>query len=296
MTEYFDISRKIIASVTSEGWKTIPHVCIVYEADVSLLMDVLQSCNRDRPSAGRISFNSVILRVLIEGIRACPKMNGHIKFNPWLVSGKVTTMEHIDISLPITYGDGKMATINLPQMENRSVREIQAMVADFRARIENTRMDRVLYRTGLEDTFSELRKGNAAKAVGRLLGAKLGPGRVRLGGRKSAGNEDCLKPENIKQGSITISNMGSLYKPWKGSCTILEIIPPQLCALAVGAVQKRAVADEEDRICVARIVPITIAFDHRALDTAELVPFMQTLDRLLQDREWLEREICNTIP
>ena len=291
MTEYFDISRKIIANMTSEGWKTVPHVCLVYDADVSVLMDALRRYNRDRAADERISFNSAILRVLIEGIKACPKMNGHIRFSPWLVSGKVTTPEHIDISLPITYGDGKMTTINLPHMEDMSVHEIQAMIAAFRTRIENTYMDRVLYRTGLEDTFSKLKKGNVPKAVGRLLGAKLGPGRVRIDRRKSAGNKDRLTPENIRQGSITVSNMGSLYKEWKGSCTILEIIPPQLCALAVGAVQKRAVVGDEDRICTAEIVPITIAFDHRALDTADLVPFLQTLDRVLQDRAWLEREI-----
>ncbi len=291
MTEYFDISRKIIANMTSEGWKTIPHVCIVYDADAGVLMDVLRSYNRDRAANERISFNSMILRVLIEGIKACPKMNGHLKFSPWLVSGKVTPLAHIDISLPITYGDGKMITINLPHTEDKSVHEIQDMIEDFRARVENTYMDRVLYRTGLEDTFSELRKGNVAKAIGRLLGAKLGPGRVRIDRRKSEGRKEPLRPENIRQGSITVSNMGSLYKQWKGNCTILEIIPPQLCALAIGAVQKRAVADEGDRICIAEIVPITIAFDHRALDTADLVPFMKTLDRVLQDRARLEREI-----
>ena len=291
MTEYFDISRKIIANMTSEGWKTVPHVCLVYDANVSLLMDVLRRYHRDRASAGKVSFNSAILRILIEGIKTCPKMNGHIRFSPWLVSGKVTTLEHIDISLPITYGDGKMTTINLPHMEDKSVHEIQAMIAAFRARIENTDMDRVLYRTGLEDTFSELRKGKLPKAIGRLLGAKLGPGRVRIGRRKSAGSEDRLRPENIKQGSITVSNMGSLYKQWEGSCTILEIIPPQLCALAIGAVQKRAVVDEADNIRAAEIVPITIAFDHRALDTADLIPFMQTLDSVLQDRAWLERAL-----
>ena len=291
MTEYFDISRKIIANMTSEGWKTVPHVCLVYDANVSLLMDVLRRYHRDRASAGKVSFNSVILRILIEGIKTCPKMNGHIRFSPWLVSGKVTTLEHIDISLPITYGDGKMTTINLPHMEDKSIHEIQAMIAAFRARIENTDMDRVLYRTGLEDTFSELRKGKLPKAIGRLLGAKLGPGRVRIDRRKSAGSEDRLRPENIKQGSITVSNMGSLYKQWEGSCTILEIIPPQLCALAIGAVQKRAVVDEADNIRAAEIVPITIAFDHRALDTADLIPFMQTLDSVLQDRAWLERAL-----
>ncbi len=291
MTEYFDISRKIIANMTSEGWKTVPHVCLVYDANVSLLMDVLRRYHRDRASAGKVSFNSVILRILIEGIKACPRMNGHIRFSPWLVSGKVTTLEHIDISLPITYGDGKMTTINLPHMEDKSVHEIQAMIAEFRAKIENTYMDRVLYRTGLEDTFSELRKGKLPKAIGRLLGAKLGPGRVRIDRRKSAGSEDRLRPENIKQGSITVSNMGSLYKQWEGSCTILEIIPPQLCALAIGAVQKRAVVDEADNIRAAEIVPITIAFDHRALDTADLIPFMQTLDSVLQDQAWLERAL-----
>ena len=291
MTEYFDISRKIIANMTSEGWKTVPHVCLVYDANVSLLMDVLRRYHRDRASAGKVSFNSVILRILIEGIKACPRMNGHIRFSPWLVSGKVTTLEHIDISLPITYGDGKMTTINLPHMEDKSVHEIQAMIAAFRARIENTDMDRVLYRTGLEDTFSELRKGKLPKAIGRLLGAKLGPGRVRIDRRRSAGSEDRLRPENIKQGSITVSNMGSLYKQWEGGCTILEIIPPQLCALAIGAVQKRAVVDEADNIRAAEIVPITIAFDHRALDTADLIPFMQTLDSVLQDRAWLERAL-----
>ena len=291
MTEYFDISRKIIANMTSEGWKTVPHVCLVYDANVSLLMDVLRRYNHDRASAGKVSFNSVILRTLIEGIKACPRMNGHIRFSPWLVSGKVTTLEHIDISLPITYGGGKMTTINLPHMEDKSVHEIQAMIAAFRARIESTDMDRVLYRTGLEDTFSELRKGKLPKAIGRLLGAKLGPGRVRIDRRKSAGSEDRLRPENIKQGSITVSNMGSLYKQWEGSCTILEIIPPQLCALAIGAVQKRAVVDEADNIRAAEIVPITIAFDHRALDTADLIPFMQTLDSVLQDRAWLERAL-----
>ena len=291
MTEYFDISRKIIANMTSEGWKTVPHVCLVYDANVSLLMDVLRCYHRDRASAGKVSFNSVILRILIEGIKACPRMNGHIRFSPWLVSGKVTTLEHIDISLPITYGDGKMTTINLPHMEDKSVHEIQAMIAEFRAKIENTYMDRVLYRTGLEDTFSELRKGKLPKAIGRLLGAKLGPGRVRIDRRKSAGSEDRLRPENIKQGSITVSNMGSLYKQWEGSCTILEIIPPQLCALAIGAVQKRAVVDEADNIRAAEIVPITIAFDHRALDTADLIPFMQTLDSVLQDQAWLERAL-----
>ncbi len=291
---YFDISRKIIANMTSEGWKTVPHVCIVYEADAGLLTDIVADFNRDRPAGSRISFNTAILRIVIEGIRACPKMNGHIRYSPWLVSGKTVFLKHIDISMPILYGDGKMITLTLPQAEKRSMSEIQALIEEYRDRIGKTEMDRILYQTGLEDTFSHLCHGKLVKAAGRLLGAKFGRGRVRLASGKkdeSLRGEKSLTPDNIRQGSITVSNMGSLYRGWKGSCAILEIIPPQLCALAIGAVQKRAVVDEEDRIRPARIVPITIAFDHRALDFGDIVPFMQCLDEKLADRAWLEKTV-----
>ena len=285
-THYFDINRKIIASMTSESWKSVPHVCIVYEADVDLLSEVLTSW-RSQSDGERISFNAALLRLVVEGICACPAMNGHVHYHPWLVSGKVIYLEHIDISMPMRYGKDRMITVTLPQMEKRSMREIQAMIADFKAKLESAQMDRVLFKTGLSDTFSRLRHGHVLMAAGRLAGAKFGPGRVRLTpGTVESGTG--LTPDNIRQGSITVSNMGSLYRGWKGNCTILEIIPPQLCALAIGAVQKRPVADREDRVRVAQIVPITIAFDHRALDCGDIVPFMERLDGLLQDRAWLE--------
>ena len=31
----FGIQRKIVANMTSESWKTIPHVCYTYEPDVT---------------------------------------------------------------------------------------------------------------------------------------------------------------------------------------------------------------------------------------------------------------------
>ena len=291
MTKYFDISRKIIANMTYAGWRSIPHVCIVYDANVGLLKDALQRHNSSCAAEEKITFNTAMLRLVVEGLKACPKMNGHARYHPWLVSGKVTYKDHIDISMPIQYGDGKMITVTLPQMENRSMREMQNMITELRAGIELTEMDRVLYQTGLLDTFTELRRGNVLTAAGRLIGAKLGRGRVRIPPRKEEHHEASLTPKDIQQGSITVSNMGSLYRNWHGNCTILEIIPPQLCALAIGAIQKRAVVDEADEIHAAQIVPITIAFDHRVLDCADIVPFMQQLDSLLADSVWLEDAI-----
>ena len=70
---------------------------------------------------------------------------------------------------------------------------------------------------------------------------------------------------------------------------ILEIIPPQVCAFGVGAVQDRpvVVTDENGNksIEVRQVLPICMAFDHRALDFGEAVPFMKRLDDIFANPE-----------
>ena len=80
----------------------------------------------------------------------------------------------------------------------------------------------------------------------------------------------------------------------KGFCALLEIIPPQTTAFAVNAVQKRAVVvtdeNSNDKIEVRKIIPITIAIDHRALDYGDCVGFFKRLDEIFANpsliREW----------
>ena len=73
-----------------------------------------------------------------------------------------------------------------------------------------------------------------------------------------------------------MSNLGSLYKEWKGQCTLLEIVPPQLSCIGLGAIRDG-------------VLPMTIAFDHRALDADDVIPFMRKLDELLASEELLRK-------
>ncbi|HRL87047.1 MAG TPA: 2-oxo acid dehydrogenase subunit E2, partial [Candidatus Fimenecus sp.] len=65
---------------------------------------------------------------------------------------------------------------------------------------------------------------------------------------------------------------------------MLEIVPPQVCAIAVGAVQDKpvVVVNEagEKEIAIRQVMPLCIAFDHRALDFGEIVPFIKRLDEI----------------
>ncbi len=296
-TEHFGIARKIVSNMTTESWETIPHTCVTYEADVTQLMEELRLWNEEKAKSQKITVNTALMKILVEGLKACPKMNGHIEFNRKLVRGKVTTMENIDISMPVILKTGEMMTLNIHNMESKSLSEIRDAIADSIRRANNSDMNEVMFEVSLDNTIQGLKKGRLLQTIFRLIGSKTGKHKVRtLSGaaRKSyysIPENMRLTKHDIEQGTITISNLGSLYRDWRGQCTILEIIPPQLVAIGIGSVQRKPVCNEQGKVITAEILPITVAFDHRALDMGDLVPFFNRLDEIFSDasvvKEWL---------
>ncbi len=288
-TEHFGIARKIVSNMTTESWETIPHACVTYEADVTQLMEALRLLNKEKTKSQKITLNTALLKILVEGLKACPKMNGHIEFNRKLVRGKVTTMENIDIFMPVILKTGEMMTLNLHNMESKSLSEIRDTIADSVQRANQSDMNEVMFEVSLDNTVQGLKKGKLLQTLFRLIGSKTGKHRIKtLSG--SAKKEYYSIPENmrltkhdIEQGTVTISNLGSLYRGWRGQCTILEIIPPQLVAIGIGAAQWRPVCNKQGKVETAMILPITVAFDHRALDMGDLIPFFNRLDAIFSD-------------
>ncbi|MDR1893779.1 MAG: 2-oxo acid dehydrogenase subunit E2, partial [Spirochaetales bacterium] len=72
----FDIRQKIVSSTTSLGW-TAPHVAYVYEADATELMNEFDKLNHLKVN-NKITLNTVLTRIIIDGIKAAPWVNAHI--------------------------------------------------------------------------------------------------------------------------------------------------------------------------------------------------------------------------
>ena len=267
-TEHFDIARKIVSNMTSESWETIPHACVTYEADVTKLFNVLKEINNGKEKSQKITINTAMLRIIVEGLRACPKMNGHIEFNRKLVRGKVTTLENIDISMPVVLKSGEMMTINMHDMDSKNMSQMRDAIADSMRRANNSDMNEVMFEVSMDNTIQGLKKGKIGQTICRLIGSKTGKHKVKtLSGQAkkeyySFPVSDRLTKHDIEQGTITISNLGSIYRGWKGECTILEIIPPQLVAIGVGAAQQKPVCTPRGEVVSALVFPLTVAFDH----------------------------------
>ena len=102
---------------------------------------------------------------------------------------------------------------------------------------------------------------------------------------------DSLTYKDLEQGTVTISNIGSVCRSEHGMPTLIEIIPPQVSAFAVGSgcekpvIRKNEMGDSH--VEVGKVLPIAICFDHRALDFGDIVPFIKRLDEIFSTPEIL---------
>lgn len=292
--EHFGIARKIVSNMTAESWETIPHAVISYEPEVTEFMKVMKEINKDATKETKLTLNTIMLRVIVEGLKACPVLNSHINFNRKLVRGEVKTFEEIHISMPMILKTGEMMTINMHDMEKKTISQMRDAIADSSRRANNSDLNEVMFEVSLDNTLQGLKQGKIAQTINRLIGSKTGKHKVKTlkGAAKkeyySIPEKDRLTKHDIEQGTITVSNLGSVCRNWNGICTILEIIPPQVCAIAIGSLQLVPIAENEDTIRTGYKLPLTIAFDHRALDMGDVTPFIDKLNEIFANPEMIK--------
>lgn len=303
-TEYFGIQRKIVANMTTESWQNIPHVTYMYEPDVTAFFKEYKKLNKNRVGDDKITFNTLMLKVITEGLKAAPIMNSHIDFDRKLVRGRIDTFSDINISMPTILPNGKMMTINLRDFGNKNLDEMTSYINDVRRRAEKTNLTEAMYSVSFDNTMKNLKKGRIFQTIGRLYGANFGKCKIsHFRGKakreyESIPETERLTIKDLEQGTVTVSNIGSTYLSQRGATALLEIVPPQVCALSVGAVLDKPIvvkkSDGRKEIEARSVLPICIAFDHRALDFGETVPFMKRLDEIFENPSIIRSWIANS--
>lgn len=292
-TERFGLQRKIIATMTSDGWRHAPHASFLLDVDVTPLTELLKEVNTGLDLRRHITLNTAMLKIIAEGIKACPRMNGHVFFGERLVRGKVIYYDQIDVTMPVLIDPKTTMTLNLRGVENMRMTDIRDAVADLVRRAKNSHLPQVMYEVALRDTWKELKRLHIGKAAGRLLGAMLdGSTKAVLRGKKKREylqipETDRLTWRDLEQGTVTVSNPGMLFKDMRGGCVMLQIVPPQLAAIAINMVRDLAVVQRDGTIAPAKIVTLTIAFDHRVLDAIDFVSFCRRVKKLAASPERL---------
>lgn len=294
--ERFGIQRRIVAHMTTKSWKEIPHVTAVYEPDVTEFYRTFKALQKNYLDSGKdkITFNTVMLKVITEGLKAAPALNSTLKFNPFTVTGTLTRREDIDISIPWTLPTGEMMTITLPDVQTDSLEQFTKKIQKISNKVQNTNCTEAMYEVSFDQTINELKKGNFG-VLARVAAAKIGHHKIKLlsGSEKSKyyeiPSDDRLTLNDLRQGTVTISNIGSIHRSFTGYLAMLEIIPPQIFTVGICNTQVKPLSilhDDGTYTVESRTVcPMCLAGDHRAIDYGDMVPFIDRLDDIFEHPE-----------
>jgi pyruvate dehydrogenase E2 component (dihydrolipoamide acetyltransferase) len=95
-----------------------------------------------------------------------------------------------------------------------------------------------------------------------------------------------LTAADMRDGSITISNIGSVGGGW-----FTPVINyPEVAILGVGTIAQQPVVNADGEIVVGRVMKLSMSFDHRIVDGATAQKAMNNIKRLLADPELLLME------
>jgi pyruvate dehydrogenase E2 component (dihydrolipoamide acetyltransferase) len=92
-----------------------------------------------------------------------------------------------------------------------------------------------------------------------------------------------LNPMDMKGGTFTITNIGSAGGGWFATPVINY---PEAAILGTGMIQDMPVA-RNGKVVIRKMLPISLAFDHRILDGAEAARFVNDLKQYLEDPDQL---------
>ena len=300
LTEEFDIFRKVVAFSTSDSWKRVPHVAWLYEPDVTKFFSFYEErCRRVTDPSGmqrKITFGTVLLKVIAEGLMAAPRLNAFLRYHPFTSRGRLSVQRHVNITLPWLLENGKVVTVVVPRVEETSIMELQAGIEALAGRIDGSNLQEVLTQTASRDTIRRLASGQAAgfvRVLSVLLGlSRLAPLRGEERRRYYAADPSLrLTPQDINTGTVVVSNTGSIQSGQTGKFALLDIVAPQVFAVGVSAVRDSpvvvAAADGQKTVAIRSILPFCLVFDHRAFEFSELLPFLRRLDQLFADPKLL---------
>lgn len=286
-SDIFDINRRITAHATSSGWGSTPHATYLYEPDITEFYSYFRKKRSKLEDKHPITFTVVMLKVIAEALKVTPKLNALLHYNYRTKVGTHHHIKEISITVPYLLPDKRMITPSIHDAGEKTLREMAEALADIKRKVENTDIDAMQYVVAKHEIIEHLKHFNLG-AIRQIFHTKLGKNKLNIDKKRikkylSIPDEDKITMHDIFNTSVLVSNLGSVFRQQRGGITLLDLISPQVFAVAINAIQDRPsvfTKDGEKKIGIRKILPLSLTIDHRALDGADFIPFQDRLDSI----------------
>lgn len=288
--EYFNLKGRVSGNVLTNA-TSIPAGGYNYEADITKFWAEFKKLKAevDYP----LSFNTLMLRVLAEGLKVAPRLNSHLEYKAKSSCGRLIIKKHIDVAVPVFMESGETFPIKLRHLEEKNLKEIYEEMDRLLTVLKTTDVDRVLFDVIAQRIVGFVLKGKIGMAMSQVVSGYFGKYKVaKFSGifkHATRDPEKSLQPYELNEGTVCLTNLGSISAGLPGNVTYAPILYPQSFIMAIGSVQDRdyAFKNEDGVVDIAtkKMLPINIMFDHRIGGFGDVVPFLNKINEIFENPE-----------
>ena len=296
ITEYLNIRGRLLSNVLVNAQRDIPSVACTYDADVTKLLKVYNELKEN--SSFRLTFNTLMLKILVECLKEAPRLNAHAEYNHRKTSGRLIIKKHIDVAVAVRLQNGETFQVKVKQLEEKSLKETAEAVEEIKEKLKETNMKRVLFNLAGKRMAGYAAKGKIITTLSQFTSAYFGKAKIaklsKLFKKKyytssQPKKKNSLKPDDFSEGTVCFTNWGTLYDGLDVNITYIPPLYPQVFLFGIGRTKKEkdVFKNEEGVVDIEYkdILPVTMVFDHKIGGASDLVPFIRALDKILENPE-----------
>lgn len=288
--EYFNLKGRVSCNILVNAQRNIPSPTYTYEPDITRFLEEYEKLKKD--CGYHLSFNALMMRVLVEGLKAAPRLNAHMQYNHMATSGRLIIKKHIDVAMPVFLESGETFTVKIRAIEDKSLKEIAAQTDDVLRRLKKTNIDSLLFELIKQRMVGFVLKGQIPSTIAQVVSGYCGKGKVTKIEdlfKKEVRDPESLDALDMNEGTVCMTNWGPLSGDMTGRITYTPLLYPQVFLMAIGNIREREypVKNEDGSIDIAlkKELPLSLVFDHRIGGLADVVPFIKRLDEIFANPE-----------
>jgi pyruvate dehydrogenase E2 component (dihydrolipoamide acetyltransferase) len=238
-----------------------------------------------------------MMRLMVEGLKAAPRLNAHMKYNHTSSSGKLIVKKHIDPAMPYIFETGETFPIKVLHAEEKTLKELQFAINDVIDRAEKSDINRVLFDLISQRMVGFVLNGKLFSTVSQIASGFVGKGKVTkvqdiLKKSNQDGTELLLK--ELNEGTVCFTNWGSVHRELEGNIGYTPLLYPQVFLFGFGAAKDKNYPYKNEKgevdIETKKMLPINLVFDHRLGAFNDTMPFVRKLEEIFANpeviREW----------
>lgn len=293
--EYFNLKARVSGNVLVNAQRTIPTPTYIYEADITKFYNEYKKLKEE--CGYQLSFNTLMMRLLVEGLKVAPRLNAHLEYNHTASCGRLIIKKHIDVAMPIFMDGGITFPVKVRGIEDKSLREISDQIADIMRRLDKTDVDQLLFDLIQQRMVGFVLKGKLVSTAAQIMSGFVG--KYSVTSLKDLFTKKVRDPESLSmydfnEGTVCFTNTGTLSRTLTGHISYGPLLYPQVFLFGISNIKdvEYAFKNEDGVVDIGtkKMLPMTFAFDHRLGGFGDVIPLINKFEEVFANpeiiREW----------